>query len=70
MAPGYLDREVYLTQGRLRLEVKKNFFSEKMVSLGSRLPRAVVESLCLEVLKSCMDVALGIRLNGAHSAAG
>lgn len=70
MAPGYLDREVYLTQGKLRLEVMKNFFSEKMVSHGSKLPRAVVESLWLEVFKSCMDVALGIWFNGAHSAAG
>jgi len=47
-----------LPQGRLRLDIGKCFFSERVVLQWHRLPREVVESLSLEVLSNSVDVAL------------
>jgi len=47
-----------LHQGRFRLDIGKNLFTEKMVRHWTRLPRVVVESPSLEGFKKRVDVAL------------
>ena len=47
-----------LCHGRLRLDIKKNLFSDRVESYWHRLSGEVVESSSLEVLKQCVDVVL------------
>jgi len=47
-----------LCQGRFRLDIRKNFFTGRVVKHWYRLLRAVVESPSLKVFRSHVDVAL------------
>jgi len=47
-----------LSQGRFRLDIRKTFFTEKVIKHWNRLPREVVESLSMEVFKKHVNLAL------------
>ena len=48
-----------LRQRRYRLVIRRKFFTQRVVVHWKRLPRVVVNTPSLEVLKARLDVALG-----------
>ena len=49
-----------LCQEIFRLDIRKNFFPERVVMHWNRLPMEVLDSLSLEVSKERVDVAIRV----------
>ncbi|KFQ02769.1 hypothetical protein N329_03597, partial [Haliaeetus albicilla] len=47
-----------LKEGRFRLDIRKKFFTVRVVRYWTRLPKEVVDAPSLEVFKARLDEAL------------
>ena len=46
-------------EGRFRLDIRRKFFTQRLVTHWNRLPKEVVDAPSLEAFKARLDVALG-----------
>ena len=49
-----------LRQGRFRLDMRRKFFTQRVVTHWNRLPNEAVDAPSLEAFQARLDVALGI----------
>ena len=47
-------------QGRFRIDIRRKFFTQRVMTHWNRLPKEVVDAPSLEAFKARLDVALGI----------
>ena len=48
-----------LRQGRFRLDIRRKFFTQRVVTHWNRLPKGAVDAPSLEAFRARLDVALG-----------
>ena len=48
-----------LRQGRFRLDIRRNFFTQRVVTHWNKLPKEAVDAPSLQAFKARLDVALG-----------
>ena len=51
-------------QGRFRLDIRRKFFTQRVVMQWNRLPKEVVDAPSLEAFKARLDVALDSLVSG------
>jgi len=56
---GQGENDFKLRQGRFRLDIRRRFFTQRVVTHSNRLPKEVVDAPSLEAFKARLYVALG-----------
>jgi len=53
------ENDFHLKEVRFRLDVRRKFFTERVVRCRNKVPREAVDTSSLEVFNSRLDAALG-----------